>query len=59
MKLLSLACPSLDKEEKQKIVKMIFVEMDLISDDLISFVEFDQIIARAPDFQRLFNIRIV
>ncbi|ORZ37453.1 hypothetical protein BCR44DRAFT_411556 [Catenaria anguillulae PL171] len=49
---------NLSEEEIETVVANIFNETDIDGDDRISFVEFDHVMARCPDFVNTFRIRI-
>ncbi|KNE61291.1 hypothetical protein AMAG_07032 [Allomyces macrogynus ATCC 38327] len=49
---------ALTEEEIEEIVTQVFTEADIDGDEKLSFVEFDHIIARSPDFANTFRIRI-
>ncbi|KAI9187948.1 Calcium and integrin-binding member 3 [Blastocladiella emersonii ATCC 22665] len=49
---------NLSEEEIETIVAKVFAEADIDGDEKLSFVEFDHVIARCPDFINTFKIRI-
>eukprot|EP00035_Acanthoeca_spectabilis_P037583 m.46137 g.46137 ORF g.46137 m.46137 type:complete len:181 (+) comp8723_c0_seq1:48-590(+) len=48
----------LSKEEVDEVATKILVEADLDGDERLSYVEFDNVVARAPDFVNSFRVRI-
>lgn len=48
----------LTPEEKQQIVEKVIEEADVDGDGKLSYMEFDHVITRAPDFLSTFHIRI-
>ena len=48
----------LSKEEVDEVATKILVEADLDGDERLSYVEFDNVVARAPDFVSSFRVRI-
>jgi calcium and integrin-binding protein 1 len=49
---------SLSSAQIDEVVTQIFDEADLDTDERLSFVEFEHIVARAPDFVNTFRIRL-
>lgn len=48
----------LNSEEMQQIVEKVIEEADVDGDGKLSFMEFEHVITRAPDFLSTFHIRI-
>jgi calcium and integrin-binding protein 1 len=48
----------LSKAEVDEVATKILVEADLDGDERLSYVEFDNVVARAPDFVNSFRVRI-
>ncbi|XP_044743638.1 calcium and integrin-binding family member 3 [Chrysoperla carnea] len=48
----------LTQEERQQIAEKVFEESDVDGDGKLSFMEFEHVITRAPDFISTFHIRI-
>jgi calcium and integrin-binding protein 2 len=48
----------LTPEELQQIAEKVIEEADVDSDNMLSFIEFEHVITRAPDFLSTFHIRI-
>jgi calcium and integrin-binding protein 1 len=49
----------LEAAEKERVVQKVLKEADLDSDGKLSFVEFEHVVSRAPDFANTFHIRLV
>ncbi|XP_062516891.1 calcium and integrin-binding family member 2-like [Corticium candelabrum] len=49
----------LEPAERTRVIQKVLKEADLDSDDKISFVEFEHVISRAPDFANTFHIRLI
>ncbi|RUS77364.1 hypothetical protein EGW08_014878 [Elysia chlorotica] len=56
--LVALTQASLTPEEVEFVVDRVLHETDLDGDGMLSFVEFEQVISRAPEFLNTFHIRI-
>lgn len=48
----------LTPEEHQQIVEKVLEEADVDGDGKLSFLEFDHVVTRAPDFLNTFHIRL-
>ncbi|XP_076465534.1 calcium and integrin-binding family member 2-like [Babylonia areolata] len=56
--LLKLTQEGLTEDEASFVVDKVLEEADLDDDSMLSFVEFEHVISRAPDFLNTFHIRI-
>ncbi|XP_012938224.1 calcium and integrin-binding family member 3 [Aplysia californica] len=54
----SLTQDSLTKDEVTFVVNKVLEETDLDDDEMLSFIEFEHVISRAPEFLNTFHIRI-
>ncbi|XP_065837283.1 calcium and integrin-binding family member 2-like [Oscarella lobularis] len=50
---------NLEPNERETVIDKVFKEADLDDDGKLSFIEFEHVIARAPDFVNTFHIRII
>ena len=48
----------LSPEDRQQIIEKVIEEADVDGDGKLSFMEFEHVITRAPDFLSTFHIRI-
>lgn len=48
----------LTAEDRQQIIAKVIEEADVDGDGKLSYMEFDHVITRAPDFLQTFHIRI-
>lgn len=56
--LLKLTQDGLSREEVEFVVDKVLEEADLDDDGMLSYIEFEHVISRAPDFLNTFHIRI-
>lgn len=49
---------NLTPDQIQETVHQILLESDLDEDNQLSFIEFEHVVSRAPDFANTFRIRI-
>ncbi|KAK7115785.1 calcium and integrin-binding family member 2-like [Littorina saxatilis] len=56
--LLKLTQDGLTQDEKNFVVDKVLEEADLDDDGMLSYVEFEHVISRAPDFLNTFHVRI-
>ncbi|CAG5117640.1 unnamed protein product, partial [Candidula unifasciata] len=54
----ALTLDSLTKEEVEFVVRKVLEETDLDDDGMLSYIEFEHVISRAPEFLNTFHIRI-
>lgn len=54
----ALTCNELTPEEHQQIADKVIEEADVDGDGKLSFLEFDHVVTRAPDFLNTFHIRL-
>eukprot|EP00049_Salpingoeca_infusionum_P010638 m.183827 g.183827 ORF g.183827 m.183827 type:complete len:115 (-) comp14701_c0_seq2:309-653(-) len=54
----ALLCDNLEEEDLQLVTEKVLDEADLDSDRKLSYVEFEHVVSRAPDFVNTFKIRI-
>ncbi|OWF46892.1 calcium and integrin-binding family member 2-like [Mizuhopecten yessoensis] len=56
--LVCLTKEELSQDEKSFVVDKVLEETDLDDDGMLSYIEFEQVISRSPDFLNTFHIRI-